>query len=478
MKNSLAKNSIYNIVYKLLNIGYPLITSAYISRVLMPEGVGQIALAKTFVSYYTTVAALGIPNYGIKVIGSVQNDCNSRSKNFIELFIINAFSTVICFIFFWGSINWLSQSANVELLMIFSSLIIFNILNVDWFYQGMEEYGYIASRSTIIKFISLILILLFVKSQEDCVHYAIILCFATVGNYFFNIVHIRKYIIVSLKKINIKKHLKTIFILFASVCATEVYTMLDTTMIGIFCSKNELGYYSNSINLIRVVFSFITAMCTVYFPRLSFLYKKKLLAEFNSVAQQGLDLSIFFAFPAAIGLFVLADNIAVVLFGASFSPAANTIRLLSVLIIIFSIAYIAGHVILMAINKEIYIMYATIVAAVINFILNIVLIHFVGYNGAAIATVCAEATVTIILVYTASKFIKRNHDKKFLKSLIISLMTMFLGLVWLRSVMDNTVTSLLIQIIIGVVLYLGTSLLTRNKISIYIVKSISNHFVK
>lgn len=77
MQKSLARNSIYCIAYKLLSIGYPLITTVYISRILLPEGIGKIALVRTFVSYFTTLAALGIPNYGIKLIGSVQKiiDC-------------------------------------------------------------------------------------------------------------------------------------------------------------------------------------------------------------------------------------------------------------------------------------------------------------------------------------------------------------------------------------------------------------------
>ena len=66
-------------------------------------------------------------------------------------------------------------------------LILFNIINVDWVYQGFEEYKYISIRSLIIKIISFILTILFVKKSTDLVIYSIILTFATVGNYGFNI---------------------------------------------------------------------------------------------------------------------------------------------------------------------------------------------------------------------------------------------------------------------------------------------------
>lgn len=476
MQKSLARNSIYSIAYKILSIGYPLITTVYISRILLPEGIGKIALVRTFVSYFTTLAALGIPNYGIKLIGSVQKNYRLRSQYFSELVIINALSTIVSFCIFCVSIEKLGQKADFKLLIVFSSLILFNIFNVDWFYQGIEEYGYIAIRSTLIKVISIILMLAFVRHANDYIIYAVIFCFATIGNYFFNVVHIKKYVHFSIKGLEIQRHVKKIFILFASVCATEVYSMLDSTMIGLFCEERELGYYSNSISLIRVVFSFMTAMCAVYFPRLSFLYKESRLKEFSATAQQGLDLCNYFAFPATIGLIIIADDVAPVLFGKSFAPATSTIRILSVLIIIFSVAYIAGHVILIAVNREIDIMYATIVAAAINAILNIILIRAIGYNGAGVATVCAEATVTTILYYKASKYVKRQYDFRYWASLIGSILFMVLSLIAVKFIFDSGLMRLIISVTLGCAVFFFSSCIMKNKIATYIWKQIKEFF--
>ena len=472
MQKSLARNSIYCIAYKLLSIGYPLITTVYISRILLPEGIGKIALVRTFVSYFTTLAALGIPNYGIKLIGSVQKNYRLRSQYFSELFIINALSTIVAFGIFCFSIEKLGQKADFKLLIVFSSLIVFNIFNVDWFYQGVEEYSYIAIRSTLIKVLSIILMLVFVRNANDYISYAVIFCFATIGNYFFNIIHIKKYIHFSLKSLELQRHVKKIFILFASVCASEIYTMLDSTMIGLFCEERELGYYSNSISLIRVIFSFMTAMCTVYFPRLSYLYKENRLKKFTVTAQQGLDLCNYFAFPATIGLIIIANDVVTVLFGNSFAPAALTIRILSILIIIFSVAYIAGHVILIAVNREIDIMYATIVAAVINAILNILLIRAIGYNGAGVATVCAEATVTAILYYKASKYVKRQYDFRYWISLIGGILFMVASLIVVKLLFDSGLMRVIISVMLGGTVFFFSSCILKNKIAIYIWKQI------
>ena len=61
-------------------------------------------------------------------------------------------------------------------------LLILNYFNIAWFYQGIEEYGYIATRSIVIKILSFAAMLLFVRTREDYLKYALILCAATAGN--------------------------------------------------------------------------------------------------------------------------------------------------------------------------------------------------------------------------------------------------------------------------------------------------------
>ena len=67
-KKSLAKNSVFNMAYKGFTALFPLVTTTYISRVLLPEGVGRVAYANTIVSYFVFVASLGLPGYGVKAI--------------------------------------------------------------------------------------------------------------------------------------------------------------------------------------------------------------------------------------------------------------------------------------------------------------------------------------------------------------------------------------------------------------------------
>ena len=68
MDNGLVKNSVFNLSYRGFNVLYPLITTAYISRIFLADGVGEIAFAINIVTYFTLAASLGIPNYAVKVL--------------------------------------------------------------------------------------------------------------------------------------------------------------------------------------------------------------------------------------------------------------------------------------------------------------------------------------------------------------------------------------------------------------------------
>lgn len=194
-KKSLVKNSIFNMIYKGFTALFPLITTSYISRVLLPAGVGRVGYANTIVAYFVLIASLGIPTYGVKAIAQSGETKEGRSRTFWELFFINLAATLMCIVAYYVFVDNFPHFADRKLLFqIMGLMLVLNIFNIDWFYQGMEEYSYIATRSIIVKILSFVAMLLFVKKAEDYVIYAFILCVATAGNNLLNAWNLRKYI--------------------------------------------------------------------------------------------------------------------------------------------------------------------------------------------------------------------------------------------------------------------------------------------
>ena len=79
---SLAKNSLYNIIYQALMLVFPMITSMYVSRIILEDGVGKVAYAQNIVSYFTALAATGFPAYGIREIAKVSDNQKEKNKSF------------------------------------------------------------------------------------------------------------------------------------------------------------------------------------------------------------------------------------------------------------------------------------------------------------------------------------------------------------------------------------------------------------
>lgn len=472
-RKSLGKNSIYSICYKLMGVLFPLVLSSYSSYILLSSGVGRVTLVQNITTYFVTIASLGIPYYGTKKIGSVQNDLSERNKVFTELFIINFVSTLICTIAFFAMILIVPYFKDNNLYFVFSSLIVLNIANVDWLYEGLEEYRYIAIRSIAVKLLCLCALPLFVRNREDLFQYSVILCVATVGNYIFNIFHLRKFVSFCFQNLNFKRHLKFVFMLLASVCATEIYTMLDSTMVGTICSETKLGYYSNAIKTTRMTYVLVTAACAVYLPRLSLYWKEKKQEDFNNLANQGMKLVLVLSIPVFAGMELLADRIIPLLFGEDFIPSILTLRLLAVLVIVFSVAYIGGHIILISTNREKYTMYAAFAGALSNFILNIILIQAVGYNGAAIASVIAEIIVTIVLFVSARRFVKYNINARFFISTFISCLGMIILVFVLKSLIQNNLISCIVCPLAGSLLYFALQLLLKNDMVVFIKSNMS-----
>lgn len=102
MQKSLTKNSIYNVIYTIANILFPFATSIYISRILLPVGVGKVASAQNIVSYFVTLAALGLPSYGVREFAKVREKKHERNKLFTELLLVNIISTTLAVVGFIG----------------------------------------------------------------------------------------------------------------------------------------------------------------------------------------------------------------------------------------------------------------------------------------------------------------------------------------------------------------------------------------
>ena len=171
-KKSIKKNYLYNLLYQIITILLPIITTPYISRVLGVEKIGIYSYAISISAYFILFGSLGIALYGQREIAFCQNDKNKYSKAFWEIFFLRVITMSISLIIFYFTFGLHSEYSLYYKILTLE--LIGNCIDISWFFQGLEEFKKTVIRNIIVKLISVLCIFLFIKKQNDLYKYFII----------------------------------------------------------------------------------------------------------------------------------------------------------------------------------------------------------------------------------------------------------------------------------------------------------------
>lgn len=476
MENSIAKNAVFNMLYKALSVIFPLVIVSYASRKLGANGIGQVSSAQNLVTYFTMFAALGIPSYGVRVIARTRKNKEECDRTFTELFVINLCSTCICLLLYFILLHFMNLQVE-KLNYIFGLLIILNIFNVEWVYEGFEKYQYIAIRSFLIKAISLILLVLFVKNETNLIAYTLIVCFGTAGNYLLNMASLSKYVKLRTDSLEVMKHLKIIITFFGSVIAIELYSLIDVTMLTYTSSSSVVGYYSNASKIVKMLANTITGIGAVMLPRLSLHFAERKFDDVRVIVKNFFNATLTLSIPAAVGVGLLAKEIVILLFGMEFMPAVPTIIILSPLIVLMPLSGgVFGQLLLTSGNEKKYLLCVG-TGAGLNCILNYVFIPIWQNNGAAFASVLTEGLVDLFMVIFSMKIIKIEIDKKEIAKTVCAAIFMAFLLIVLKIVCADipVIFAVVIKVMSAMIIYFIVLCIMKQK---FVVGIIQNIFVK
>ncbi len=464
MKNTLVKNSAFNILYNLLNAIFPLISVIYASHVLLDTGVGKVDSAQNIAQYFVILAPLGITNYGIREIARTRNDKEQKDKIFSELFLLNAVST-LCFagIYYILIFSIHGFEGEQRLYVITGLLILCNFMNVDWYYKGMEEFRYIATRNFAVKCIALGFLIGGVKQEGDYEIYALISIMATTGNYFVNILNLKKYgAVLKLRNLTLTKHMRPMLVFSATAFAIELYALLDVTMISVFCHPENVAYYNNAMKLVRSMIVIVAASGGALLPRLSLYYEKGDYEKCSEVANKVFEVMYVMFIPCGIGLFLISEDLVRLLFGESFIPCIVTMKIASLLIYTLGFSNLFGTQILLTFGGELKTLLCTIMGAVSNICMNLVLIPRYQQNGAATASVVSEGLVTLMTIVFSYQYIHFAPNKRILYIATAAAVLMAAAIICLNQYVTAGIKRLFLDIVVGGLVYIGVNIVFGN----------------
>lgn len=453
-QKSLKKNSILSLLRTIVGLLFPIITFPYASRILGVEKIGQVNFANTFVNYYVLIAGLGISNYAIREGAKIRDDKKEINQFCLEIVIINLISTVLSYLLLMISLRYSGLVEYKELILLFSVTILFNVLGINWLFNIYEEFAYITVRTIIMQIFSLIILFLFVRTKDDYLNYAVILVISNVGANIFNIKYSRKFIsLKSYKPINLKKHMKPIIIIFGMSIASTIYLNLDITMLGFMSGDYEVGIYTAATKLNKLVANLIASVLVVFLPRLAHYIKLGNKEQFDDLVDKALNYILILTIPASIGLLILSREIILLFSGEAFISAVPTMLIKSPNIIFSVLNGFIAIQLFMPLNKELISLYATIAGAVLNVLLNYLLIPHYGASGAAVATLMAEVVVFIICMYTLRNIYRMDRLKKEIAKYLIAGILMIPAGILIKCFKANNILTVILITVAGGIIY-------------------------
>lgn len=452
--SSVKKNLLYQSLYEILIIILPFVTSPYISRVLGAEKIGIYSYTYSVSNYFVLFAMLGMKNYGNRMIAKNRDNQDDLNRTFSSIFFMDAIITLIVIICYLIYLCFFVKEdvlyASIQMIYVIACM-----FDINWFYFGMEKFKITVTRNTIIKVLTVISIFVFVKDEGDLWKYMMIMA---VGSFISQSVvwfFLKDYVkIVKPTWQEMRVHIKPLIILFIPVVAVSLYNIMDKIMLGNMTSRIQVGYYENSEKAINIPKTVITAFGTVMLPRMSNLVAKGKKEQSRRYIDISMEFVLFAAFALSFGIAGVADTFAPVFWGEEFISCSYMIEVLAMAIPFWAFANVIRTQYLIPNCKDKIYIVSVFSGAVTNVIANLILIPKIGALGAVVGTVLAESSVCIIQAVSVMKELPiLNYIKKGIAFFIFGLI-MYMELMLIQRVLDISVLSLIIEIIVGGSTYL------------------------
>lgn len=472
---SLKYNAVMNMILTSSSVIFPLITVPYVSRTLNPDGMGSVSFAQSIITYFSLVAILGVSTYGVRACAQVRDNEKELARVVQELLVILAVSTTIVFAIYLIALMVVSRlSEDRPLFLIFGIALWLASFGVEWFYQAIEQYGYITIRSIAIKLVGIILMFFLVRNTDDYRIYGAIVVFTGYGANILNMIRLHRLVrFRPWKELNIRRHFKPMRSFFVSSLSSGMYAQADMVLLGFLAPNSIVGIYQLVAKIKNMLVMAINSVVNVMLPRLSY-YAANAHDKYRSLLIKNIGFVLLFA-SAGIAVAVLnASSIIGILGGSQYQAAITPLLLILPALLFVSLNTVLSQYLISSGREREYaiVNFAGLVSSIIY---CLIFIPSYGAAGAALSCSLCELTALIIRCIFARDFLHTilHHVQIWqapTSALAAALITFFVAHSWIPS---NPVIHILITCAFFTILYLGGLLITREGITNTIVRRLT-----
>lgn len=452
--SSIKKNLGLQTAYQVLSACMPLITAPYLARKLGATQLGVFSYTSSIVAYFTLVAMLGTVNYGTRSIASAGDDRKHRNEVFSGIYILQIVVTLVAIVAYALYLILICKN-NKTIALIQGIALLSCLFDINWLFFGVENFQITVTRNFIIKIATVVSILLFVKKESDLWIYTLIMLGGTLLSNIVLYAYLPRYASLVKVPINqIKKHLLPNLILFIPLLAMSVYHTMDKTMLGWLSTFEQSGFYYNSDKIVQIPLVIVNGIGTVMLPRMSALLSQNKKKEANKLFIMTLEGVAVMSIALACGIVAIANEFIPLFYGQGYDDCIVITKVLAPLLLIkgFSAIVRTQYLIPMQMEKEFT--KSVVGGAIINLLLNILLIPNYGAMGASIATVVAELVACILQFYSL-----RGEKLGIWRLISKTIVYILIGLIMvcivrLSSLLEfNMFFKIIIEILVGVICF-------------------------
>ena len=422
--DSVKKNLSFQFIYQVLILVLPLVLAPYLTRTLGDTALGVYSYSYSIGQIFVVLANLGISKYGQRIIAEKKGNVIELRKVYWSLFTVHA--VVSAFVFAAYMVFAFACGGNDRVVFLLQGFYVLSaFFDITWFYYGIEKFNGVVIRNTIVKAAEFVLIFLFVKSPDDLWKYTLIMALSILLGMVVLLPPTFKYVKpIRFSFADCKMQISPLMVLFIASVATLLFTFFDKTLLGIracvFISRNELSEAKK-----YRTFSLL------------FIY--------------------FISFASIFGLLSVGDLFVNIYYGESFLECVGIINMLSSTILIVALADVVRTQILIPMHKDKEYMIITIISAVLNVAVSMLLLGPLGVYGVVIGSILSE-TISLVLI---SLICRKQIDWK--EAFVLAVPFVIIGIAMYFSVrlvtlfISDSLFTLLIEVLVGAFVYISLS---------------------
>ena len=465
-------NILYNAVYQIFIVLVPLITVPYLSRVLGPKTYGIYSSVNNTVQFLMIFCILSVSYVGMRTIsrtrtyGTPQELTNAfwglwyfQGIAGIITILVTVFVATVFHVQYWFYI----------LLMV--PYLISAQVDISWFFQGLADFGRVVLKNTAVKLVSVVLILLWVKSPADLWKYLLIMSVSTMLGSFVFWFDIWRYVGKPIAHFyKFKQTAIAIGTLMIPQIATQIYTSLDKPILGWFSNSTQVSFYDNSQRISNMILGVITSISLVIMPKMASEGKK---AQ-KIVMKKSLEATVMLGTLFAVIIMANTKQFVPFFFGNKYVPMTPLMFWFTLTIIMIPTGGVFANQFALANQRDKDYAVPVVIGAILEIVLSYLLDRPYGAGGAMIAILITEAVVLILRLWVVRdgyEFSYVFHDVP--KYLLIAVLTLAIGM-FMPNIIPSALFDMAFKSIVMLIIYLTLMFLFKLDFNDDIVKLIKN----